>query len=731
MKTVKVFMFMLFFCINTFAFSQNPTYQQKLYHSCKVWGMVKYYHSRVSTGLVNWDSVLTVSLPAIKNAVTNDDFNDALSSMLAAAGPMEIATTPSPDTLPPERKRNLNFEWINDQVFRDDVKVVLDTIRNNFRPHVNYWVQEYGPHGWLSFPYDDPMIDSSAYTNYPDEFTRLLILCKYWNIINYFNPYNYVLDHPWDSTLLNNVLDIADSPDYISYCSTIKKISADLNDAHVHGLTWSLDYYVFNKYCPEIILRYSQDNYIIVKSGYEELSEGDIIISVDGKTPSQIEDSLRPYISAGNSSVFRRYMCIYMFRGDFGSLIQIEYQDSLGNNQEFTTERNYIYNNSWLFSYYPNDTLATAKFRKWDCNVGYVNMGVLMSADVDEMYYNLINTSAIIFDIRNYPNGTAWAIADYLYPNKIYCARFLIPDTQYPGTYSQVDVDMGYNGNPFSYLGKVIILCNQETQSQAEYTCMILEAMPNSVIIGSQTAGADGNITYFYLSPEFRAGFTALGVYYPNGDSTQRIGIVPDSVVYITPEGVRQGRDEVLEKALQVAGCLEPILSVTPDIQQVDAQAGITGFTVTANTNWSAVSDAPWCTVTSSGSGNGTIVAEYTENVSSQPRTANIIVQVADLPEQTVMVNQDKSTIGIDDLAGSNFLIYPNPTDGICRIIPSQASTGTLEISVQDINGSTIFNKLYKGEKEYELDLSYAQKGSYFIIMKVDHIIMVQKLIIN
>ncbi len=57
---------MLFFCIISFAFSQNPTYQQKLYHSCKVWGMVKYYHSRVSTGLVNWDSVLTVSLPAIK-----------------------------------------------------------------------------------------------------------------------------------------------------------------------------------------------------------------------------------------------------------------------------------------------------------------------------------------------------------------------------------------------------------------------------------------------------------------------------------------------------------------------------------------------------------------------------------------------------------------------------------------------------------------------------------------
>ncbi|TSA28306.1 MAG: hypothetical protein D4R67_04160 [Bacteroidetes bacterium] len=127
-------------------------------------------------------------------------------------------------------------------------------------------------------------------------------------------------------------------------------------------------------------------------------------------------------------------MCYYILRGDSGSQIQIEYQDSLGNTQTFTAERNYISSNSWLFSYYPNDTLATVKFRKWDCNVGYVNMGELMPSDVDSMYYNLINNSAIIFDIRNYPNGTAWAIADYLYPSRMNCTRLTHPDTRYPGT---------------------------------------------------------------------------------------------------------------------------------------------------------------------------------------------------------------------------------------------------------------------------------------------------------
>ena len=81
--------------------------------------MVKYYHSRVSVCEVNWDSVFFQTLPQIKDAVTNNDFNDVLYNMLLAAGPMDIATTPSPDTLATELKRNLNFEWINDPVFRD------------------------------------------------------------------------------------------------------------------------------------------------------------------------------------------------------------------------------------------------------------------------------------------------------------------------------------------------------------------------------------------------------------------------------------------------------------------------------------------------------------------------------------------------------------------------------------------------------------------------------------
>ena len=710
---------------------QNPTYQQKLYYSCKVWGFMKYYHSRVAWCEVNWDSVLVSTLPLIKNAVTNYEFNDALSSMLSAAGPMEIATTPSPDTLLPELKRNLNFGWINDPIFRSDVKVLLDTIKNNLRPRLICWVQNnyYIPNiGYLLFPHDSLMINSNTSINYPDEFTRLLLIFKYWNIINYFYPYNYVQDVPWDSTLYNNVLSIAADPDYISFFKSFKKMSSNIQDAHVEGLTWSSEYNIYGgSYRPHLILRYTHSKYIVVKSDYSAISKGDIIITIDSLTPLQLEDSLRPYISAGNPSVFRRSMCLNMLRGPSGSNIQIEYKDSLGNDHSLSATRNFSYD-SWYTSYYPNDTLGTVKWKKWNCNVGYVNMGILMTSDVDTMYSTLKTTTAIIFDIRNYPNGTAWPIANLIYPDHTCFAKFTVPDVNYPGTYYWVNDYLGYNGNPDYYQGQVIILCNQETQSQAEFSCMILKAMPNSTIIGSQTAGTDGNITNFKLSQDIHAGFTALGVYYPNGDSTERIGIVPDSVVYITAEGTRQGRDEVLEKALQLAGCLVPMLSVTPATQNVAATAGTTAYSVTSNTNWSAVSDALWCLVTSSGSGNGTIFAVFTENTSYQSRIANIRVTVAGLPVQTITVTQAKSTIGIEEHRGSAFQVYPNPTKGFFKIISHQNKNESLDVNIQDLNGRMILEKQLKGETEYGIDLSSAPQGLYTIIIKTNNDFVVRKL---
>lgn len=103
---------------------------------------------------------------------------------------------------------------------------------------------------------------------------------------------------------------------------------------------------------------------------------------------------------------------------------------------------------------------------------------------------------------------------------------------------------------------------NEETQSQAEFTIMGLELHPDALKIGSQTAAADGNVSYIYLPGNIRTAFSGLGVFYPDGRETQRIGIVPDIKFHPTIEGVRAGKDEMLEYALncELIGATQPIV---------------------------------------------------------------------------------------------------------------------------------------------------------------------------
>lgn len=82
-------------------------------------------------------------------------------------------------------------------------------------------------------------------------------------------------------------------------------------------------------------------------------------------------------------------------------------------------------------------------------------------------------------------------------------------------------------------------------------------------------------------------------------------------------------------------------LSVTPSNQNVPAAAGNTSFNVTCNGNWTATSNQTWCTVTPSGTGNGSLVATYTENTSITPRIATITVNAVGAPPVSVTVTQE------------------------------------------------------------------------------------------
>jgi carboxyl-terminal processing protease len=101
-------------------------------------------------------------------------------------------------------------------------------------------------------------------------------------------------------------------------------------------------------------------------------------------------------------------------------------------------------------------------------------------------------------------------------------------------------------------VGKVVLLFNETSQSHAEFTLMALQTAPDVISVGSQTAGADGNVSSIIFPGNYKTYMTGIGVYYPDGRETQRVGIVPDIEVKPTIKGIKLKKDEVLEKAIEM-----------------------------------------------------------------------------------------------------------------------------------------------------------------------------------
>jgi C-terminal processing protease CtpA/Prc len=137
-------------------------------------------------------------------------------------------------------------------------------------------------------------------------------------------------------------------------------------------------------------------------------------------------------------------------------------------------------------------------------------------------------------------------------PDTISFVKFTKTTINNPGLFTYYTTLKVGKRNKEYYKGKVVIIVNEITQSNAEYTTMAFRVAPKATVIGSTTAGADGNVSEIYLPGGIRTMISGIGVYYPDGKETQRIGIVPDIEVKPTIRGILEGKDELLDKAIEI-----------------------------------------------------------------------------------------------------------------------------------------------------------------------------------
>lgn len=268
------------------------------------------------------------------------------------------------------------------------------------------------------------------------------------------------------------------------------------------------------------------------------------------------EDNLRSYYGASNEEGMRRAIANDILRSSEDQ-IDIGFISS-GQHQQ-TKLQLYSSNDLGIQAWY-QEKKKQPIYKLLADSIGYFTLANVTQADVTKLKNTLGNLKGLVIDIRNYPNQfVALQLASLFISNRTEFVKFSIGNINNPGEFrfrQGTSIEPAkynyYDPNRKPFNGKIVVLVNEYTQSQAEYTTMALRAVPNSLVIGSNTSGADGNFSYINLPGGIETGISGIGVYYPDGKETQRIGIVPDVVVKPTIEGIRKGKDEVLEKAMEI-----------------------------------------------------------------------------------------------------------------------------------------------------------------------------------
>lgn len=538
----KISLFILFFFSLHFS-AQALSETQKLESLCKVWGFLKYYHPRVAKGDFDWDKELFKKIDELEDIQNKNQLNELYYQWISSLGKVEECKKCSKeDKTKIYFLRNFDPGWMsNEQIFSKAVTQQLLFIQNNRNSGNSHYFGKGGKKVYFKN-------ENSYGSQFTSKEIGLLELFRYWNLVEYFFPYKYQTDQNWNDVLTEMIPKFLNINNDESYHLALAELVAKIDDSHafLYSPTFNAHQYGRRKVPVEYI--YAEGKLMVTKIIKNKLNEetslktGDVIYDVNGRTIPQMVNSFGKYIPASNSwGKISKVKHLFLFSNNDSIALKIE-----RNGQNLTVTAK-----TYLLKDIVREMSAVQpkwKFLDESKKTGYVNMGSIEKSDLNDMYRDLKTTTSIIFDLRNYPKQTIFPLSKLILPEKSIYYQFNFPETDYLSKFYSAKSSIGRK-NPDYYKGNVVVLVNENTQSQAETTAMMFKQHPKAKVIGSNTSGANGDVIRFKIA-DLDTCFTGLGAYYPDGRETQRIGIIPDIVIKPTITGIKKGKDEVLERAL-------------------------------------------------------------------------------------------------------------------------------------------------------------------------------------
>lgn len=513
------------------------------------WGFLKYHHPAIAKGDYNWDAELFRLLPSVIKAQNNKELNTALETFLdklpqpAVCKDCKLIAAAHYE-IKPDYGSLFNGNLIDESLLKK-----LEFVRDNRNTASNYYVEMAPGIGNPQFKNEKPY---SAMT-YPDAGYRLLSLYRYWAMINYFFPYKNVIGQDWNNVLTSSLPEFVNAKNEMDYGKAALKLIASVNDTHANLWSGSKAINDFKgKYATPFQTTFIEKKLVItalykdtldVKS---KLKVGDVITAINGKEVDLLIKDFLAFTPASNyDTQLRDLPYQYLLRGNE---VKMNIKVNREGNQFSYDIPMRVYGRGGK----DPDFEKAEPFKLINENTGYVFPGKYKNAMLFEIKKLFANTKGIIVDMRCYPSEfMPFTFGNYIKNMSTPFVKFTLGSVDYPGAFKFGPTITNGVTSSDNYKGKVVVIVNSTSQSQAEYTTMAFQSSPNVKVIGSTTAGADGNVSYIVLPGGLNTMISGIGVFYPDGKPTQRVGVKIDEVIYPTINGVKQGKDELLDKAME------------------------------------------------------------------------------------------------------------------------------------------------------------------------------------
>ena len=532
-----------------------------------VWGYLKYHHPYLYEDCASWDGELVdvlKEIDATDGKLSIDTYLDDWLQRTQAEREAELV-----ESLARQQSTGIAIAQRPPKTdsFGIDLQPTMDAVRRDFVPEGQKcaYLGE-NTAGNALFDMEEAYDDMSP----PDEFYRLLALMRFWNMVEYWFPYRELIDEDWDTVLLDSVGDFRAADSSLAYRTALLRLIVRIDDGHASLWTagdalppggWAMSPFAIRSVEGRAFVWKQLDTKN--ETGDLGIQPGDVVLAVDGKPVSELMEEWRPRYGASNDSSFIRDAYQNMLRSDVEKLaVTVERGgEVLDVISSLVAMRDVDRTPTWT-----HDRQGET-FQIINDDIAYLKLSTLEKEDLPGYVDEMIGKRGLIIDIRGYPNTFAvFSLGQHLVADATPFAKFTMPDANQPGLFHWSHT-LEIKPEAPRFEGPVAILVDERSVSQSEYTAMAFRASPNAAVFGSQTAGADGNVSRIVLPGDQKTAFSGLGVFYPDGSPTQQVGILPDCAVHPTMDGLQNGKDEVLEAAIRFIARDESALwcEVAPD----------------------------------------------------------------------------------------------------------------------------------------------------------------------